>query len=418
MYAKTFEEMNNNLAKVFEKLAAAGLKLKAKKCTLFAQTVEYLGHVVSEHGISTDPKKTEAIRKWPKPRNITELRSCLGFCSYYRKFVHSFAAIAKPLHSLTQKGNKFTWSEECQGAFEVLRDKLVKASMLAHPDFTKPFILDTDASDMAMGAVLSQVQDGDERVISYASRCSTKAECKYYVTRKELLAIVHFVKYFRHYLYGKPFLVRTDHSSLRWLMNKKDADGQLARWIETLSTYEIQIQHRPGRLHKNADALSRIPCRQCGNDYCSSNSEKTRAQVRAVFEQKETEDTSKMSILEMQEHDKDITLVKAWLESERRPVFDDVRSKGYFLRSLWCQWHRLTITDEILSNEDILQQVIPLPGRRSILRYCHDERTSGHLGVHKTLARVRQRYYWPGLQQDVRQYVTGCDTCTKRKKPK
>lgn len=129
VYAKTFEEMNNNLAKVFEKLAAAGLKLKAKKCTLFAQTVEYLGHVVSEHGISTDPKKTEAIRKWPKPRNITELRSFLGFCSYYRKFVHSFAAIAKPLHVLTQKGNKFTWSEECQSGFEVLRDKLVKAPM-------------------------------------------------------------------------------------------------------------------------------------------------------------------------------------------------------------------------------------------------------------------------------------------------
>lgn len=172
-------------------MAAAGLKLKAKKCTLFAQTVEYLGHVVSEHGISTDPKKTEAIRKWPKPRNITELRSFLGFCSYYRKFVHSFAAIAKPLHALTQKGNKFTWSEECQSAFEVLRDKLVKAPMLAHPDFTKPFILDTDASDMAMGAVLSQVQDGDERVISYASRCLTKAERKYCVTRKELLATVY-----------------------------------------------------------------------------------------------------------------------------------------------------------------------------------------------------------------------------------
>lgn len=109
------------------------LKLKAKKCTLFAHTVEYLGHVVLEHGISTDPKKTEAIRKWPKPRNITELMSFLGFCSYYRKCVHSCAAIAKPLHALTLKGNKFTWSEECQSAFKVLPDTLVKAPMLAHP---------------------------------------------------------------------------------------------------------------------------------------------------------------------------------------------------------------------------------------------------------------------------------------------
>lgn len=422
VYAKTFEEMNRNLSRVFEKLAAAGLKLKAKKCTLFAQSVEYLGHVVSEHGISTDPKKTEVIRKWPRPNNVTELRSFLGFCSYYRKFVPNFAVLAKPLHVLTQKGQGFLWSEECQEGFEILREKLTKAPMLSHPDFSKPFVLDTDASDVAIGAILSQVHGGEERVISYASRCLTKAERKYCVTRKELLAIVYFVKYFRHYLYGKPFLVRTDHSSLRWLLNKKDAEGQLARWIETLSTYEIQVQHRPGKLHRNADALSRIPCKQCGSDFCISKIAKTRAQLRAVFEEK---DTSSMTLLEIQEQDKDISVVKSWLENNKRPVFEDIRSKGYFLRSLWSQWNRLTLRNGIVcrcwtvleTNEELLQQVIPLFERRNILRHCHDDRTSGHLGVHKTLARVRQRYYWPGLQQDVRQYVTGCDTCTMRKSP-
>ena len=211
VYAKTFEEMNRNLSKVFDRLAAAGLKLKAKKCNIFAESVDYLGHVVLEKGISTDPKKTEVIRHWPQPRNVTELRSFLGFCSYYRKFVPNFASLAKPLHALTEQSRKFIWSE----SFEILRARLVKAPLLAHPDFSKAFILDTDASDTAIGAVLSQIHEGEERVISYASRCLTKAERKYCVTRKELLAIVNFVKQFRHYLYGKPFVVRTDHSSLK-----------------------------------------------------------------------------------------------------------------------------------------------------------------------------------------------------------
>ena len=113
----------------------------------------------------------------------------------------------------------------------------MKAPLLAHPDFSKAFILDTDASDTAIGAVLSQIHDGEERVITYTSRCLTKAERKYCVTRKELLAIVNFVKHFRHYLYGKPFVVRMDHSSLKWLLNKKDAEGQMARWVETQATY-------------------------------------------------------------------------------------------------------------------------------------------------------------------------------------
>ena len=238
-----------------------------------------------------------------------------------------------------------------------------------------------------------------------------------------MLAIVNFVKHFRHYLYGKPFVVRTDHSSLKWLLNKKDAEGQLARWVETLATYEIQIQHRPGKLHRNADALSRIQCKQCKNETCSSKSFSPKGQIRSLHEQKETE--SGMTIQEMQEKDKDISLVKSWLETNSRPEFDGIRGKGYFLRSLWSQWHRLILVKGIVcrqwtileTNETRLQQVIPLFGRRDILRYCHDDKTSGHLGVDKTLARVQQRYYWPGLQQDVRQYVTGCEICTRRKGP-
>ena len=157
------------LCKVFDRLANAGLKLKTKKCSLFCKSVEYLGHIISEKGFTTDPRKIGAIRDMSVPANVSELRSFLGICSYYRKFVKDFASIAKPLHKQTEKSKSFVWSEDCQSAFEKLKATLTSAPILAHPDFSKPFVLDTDASNFAMGAVLSQVHDGKERVIAYAS---------------------------------------------------------------------------------------------------------------------------------------------------------------------------------------------------------------------------------------------------------
>ena len=265
VFAKSFEEMLDNLAKVFDRLRTAGLKLKPRKCKLFATKVEYLGHVVSERGIETDPKKIEIVENWPKPSSVTEVRSFLGFCSYYRRFIEGFAAVAKPLHKLTEKNRTFVWSEECDEAFSKRKVCLTTAPILAHPDFTKPFILDTDASGTAIGAVLSQMHGDSEKVIAYASRSLTKSERRYCVTRKELLAVVNFTKYFKNYLYGKGFRVRTDQSSLRWLLNLKNPEGQLARWLEILSSYDMEIEHRAGAKHKNADSLSRLPCKQCSH---------------------------------------------------------------------------------------------------------------------------------------------------------
>ena len=151
VYGKDFNQMVENLTKVFDRFSSAGLKLKPRKCTLFAKQVEYLGHVVSEKGISTDPKKTEVIKTWPE---TTEVRSFVGFCSYYRRFLQNFADIAKPLHKLTQKGKTFLWTKECQQSFDTLKSRLTSTPILAHPDFTLPFILDTDASSNCIGAVL------------------------------------------------------------------------------------------------------------------------------------------------------------------------------------------------------------------------------------------------------------------------
>ena len=176
------------------------------------------------------------------------------------------AQITRPLHRLTEKTASFQWTKECQDSFDTLRNKLVSAPVLTFPDYSKQFILDTDASDTGIGGVLSQVQDGEERVVAYASRSLSKAERRYCVTHIELLAVVHFTKNFRPYLLGHHFLLRTDHGSLMWLQNFKEPEGQLARWLEKLQEFDFEIVHRRGRKHTNADALSRLPCVQCGRD--------------------------------------------------------------------------------------------------------------------------------------------------------
>ena len=418
---RTFEDMIKNLDQVLQKLHDAGLKLKPRKCQLFAKQVEFLGHVISNCGIQTDPKKTNVVRDWPQPTKLHDVRSFIGFCSYYRRFIPKFAELAKPLHKLTEKGQKFVWTNECNIAFEKLKSKMVESPILAHPDFSKPFILDTDASDQAIGAVLSQNINGHERVIAYASRTLSRPERRYCVTRKELLALVHFVKYFRHYLYGKSFTVRTDHGSLRWLMQFKNPEGQIARWLEILSSYDMKIEHRAGKSHKNADGLSRIPCNQCGKE-STSQAETSSSRINRIAED---ENVELKEIKVLQEEDDEILLVKSWIKAGERPEHSKIADGSYFLKSLWSQWPRLELKNDIVVRKwDVLgtdivlwQAVIPMGYRREVLRYAHDIKASGHLGVKKTLSKIRQKYYWPGLQNDVRTYIAGCEKCCKRKEP-
>ena len=183
-------------------------------------------------------------------------------CFYYRRFIQGFANIARPLHKLTEKNHKYDWNVDCQTAFDSLKAKLCEAPILAYPNFEYDFILDTDASNFGIGAVISQKIDEKEHVIAYASRSLSKPERRYCVTRRELLAVVHFVKHFKQFLLGRKFLLRTDHAAIRWLFNFKEPQGQVACWIEVLNMYDFDIHHRPGKLHGNA--LSRIPCKQCG----------------------------------------------------------------------------------------------------------------------------------------------------------
>ena len=184
---------------------------------------------MSADGVRTDPKKIETIVEWPTPPTVRDVRSFLGLCSYYRRFKKNFATIAKPLHSSTEKGVPFDWSVECGDAFKELKRALTEAPILNYPIEDGDFVIDTDASNVGLGGVLSQIQNGQETVISYFSRCLSKCERSYCVTRKELLAVVATVKQFHHYLYGRKFLVRSDHGALQWIMNFKKPEGQVAR---------------------------------------------------------------------------------------------------------------------------------------------------------------------------------------------
>ena len=205
--------------------------------------VRFLGHVVSAKGVATDPEKVRAVSDWPCPTTVKEVRSFLGLAGYYRRFVKDFATVARPLNSLLEKDSEFRWGKAEESAFVALKTALSTAPVLSFPDFELPFIVDTDASDFGLGAVLSQVdpESGLEKVVYFASRTLNKPEKRYSTTRKEMLAVVWALKTFRVYLLGRQFRLRTDHSSLVWLRNFKEPQGQVARWLEALSEYDFGV---------------------------------------------------------------------------------------------------------------------------------------------------------------------------------
>ena len=231
--SSTFEQHLERLSAVFGRLRSANLKLKPSKCKLFQLKVKFLGSVVSAKGIEPDPDKLAAISDWPVPSNLTELRAFVGLASYYRRHVEGFSDIAKPLSELTKKNQPFIWGPEQQTAFKTLKDRLMKYPVLAPPLPEGKYIIDTDASDFAMGAVLQQEQHGTVRVIAYASKTFDAAERQYCTTRKELAAVIYALKEFRHYvLGGVHFLLRTDHGALTSLFRTPVPIQQQARYLK------------------------------------------------------------------------------------------------------------------------------------------------------------------------------------------
>ncbi|GAA6081704.1 uncharacterized protein LOC111855352, partial, partial [Tachysurus ichikawai] len=292
VFSDTLEEHERRLLHVLGSLRDCGLKLSLEKCKFFQQSVKYLGHIVSENGVETDPQKVEAIKTWPNPRNLKELRSFLGFSGYYRRFVKDYAKLVKPLNELTvgyppllrcrkvQSKEKTyldpkepfggRWTADCQRSFETLITKLTEAPVLGFADPGLPYVLHTDASTTGLGAALYQEQEGVLRVIAYASRGLSRSKAQYPAHKLEFFALKCAVTdKFCDYLYGSSFKVITDSNPLTYVLTSAKLDATSYRWLSALSTFSFTLQYHPGKSNLDAEALSRRPHGDLVNDSLS-----------------------------------------------------------------------------------------------------------------------------------------------------
>ena len=424
IYSKTEQEGLELLEKVFQRLGEAKLKLSPKKCRLFKTKTSFLGHVVSVEGVHTDPSKIKDLQDWPRPKCVTDVNSFLGFCAYYRRYVEGFAEIAAPLYRLKEKKRSFVWTTDCEEAFQKLKEHLTTAPILAYPDVDLPFVLDTDASNEGIGAVLSQVCNGQERVIGYYSKRLDKCQRRYCTTRRELLAMVKSIAHFRPYLYGRHFTLRADHSSLQWLINFRDPEGQWARWLQQLQQYDFVILHRPGRSHGNADGLSRRPCdckaclRQMEREQ-STTSENPCAVNVIRFKG--------LDLAAAQREDPALKPIIDWKEAgQPRPAWEDIAAMSPLTKAYWADWDALELADGLLcrrweeadGRRHHQLPIVPNALQEEVLLQLHDNPMSGHFGRAKTFQRVRDRFYWKGCRNDVNNWCKRCDICSARKGPK
>ena len=425
VYASSPEQLLERLDAVLGRLQRFGLKAKPSKCVFFKSPIEFLGHLVSEDGIEPLPSKLDTIRDWPTPHCLRDVRAFYGLASYYRKFVRDFAAIAEPLSRLTKKNAPFQWTEETQQSFDRLKRALVEAGTLAFPYPDIPCILDTDASDVAMGAVLSQVIDGVERPIAFFSRVLNGAQRNYCPTRRELLAVVAALQHFRHYLLGAHVILRTDHHSLKWLRTFKRPEGILARWIETLAEYDYTIEHRPGRLHCNADAVSRQTCKQCWGkiapshwiDECERSDDLTGPlSIRAL---RILPELTEADVACLQAEDTELGDAYRVLHDRLDLSPDELRSFPLESRQLLSMRPQVRLEKGVLvkADDDRTRLVVPSTLRRRLFDQTHAGPTAAHLGARKTAGQLKESYFWNGLRTNVAEWCRQCSQCSRSKGP-
>ena len=395
-----------HLTQIFERLRAANIKLKLRKCEFAKASVNFLGHTVTRDGVHVDMSKVEKLQNMPVPATPTHVKSFLGLAQFYGRFVPDFAQIAHPLHTLLKKYNQWSWTPQCQQAFELLKAKLSAAPVLKHPDFTpgKPFILCTDASDYAVGAVLAQLdEDNFERPIAFASRTLQASERNYSVTDKEGLALVWSVKHFRPYIFNRKIIVYTDHIALRWLMITPQPSGRLSRWAMTLQEYDIEIKFRRGNNNSVADCLSRLV---------------GEANVVATVEPSSEGDKPEVldnMIRHLQRDDAELADLIEYLESGNLPT-DETLSRKIVTES--CYY---TLIDGLLyyvNSKLTLSELLVIPQklRIEILQAFHDDVTAAHFGFQRTYDKIRRRYFWRNMYGDIKRYCKQCLSCATQKR--
>jgi hypothetical protein len=259
VYSKNEDEHTEHLHIVLQRLRDHCLYAKLSKCDFWLREIKFLGHTISQDGISVDPEKVQEVMNWKPPTTVRQIRSFLGLAGYYQRFIPDFSRIAKPLTELLKKGVKYEWSHKCEDAFHTLRQQLTTAPVLAQPDNTKPFEVYCDASGTGLGCVLMQ----DNRVIAYASQALRPHEQKYPTHDLELADVVHALKIWRHYLMGAHCNIYTDNKSLKYIFTQADLNMRQRRWLELIKDYDLEVHYHPGKANVVADALSRKPQCNC-----------------------------------------------------------------------------------------------------------------------------------------------------------
>ncbi|KAM7520835.1 hypothetical protein LguiB_019797 [Lonicera macranthoides] len=267
VYSESMEEHEEHLKKVFERLRKHELYLKLSKCSFAQKRIKFLGHIIEQGRVQMDPTKVQVIQDWQVPTNVSELRSFLGLANYYRKLVKDYSSIAMPLTELLKKLNVWDWSVGCQAAFSSLKKAMSEDSVLALPDVTKPFEVYTDALDVALGGVLMQ----ESHPVAYESRKLNDTERRYSAHEKELLAVVHCLRLWRHYLLGSRFLVKTDNTAVSHFLIQPKLSSKQARWQELLAEFNFWLKYKAGSTNKVADALShRVVFEQQANAFLNA----------------------------------------------------------------------------------------------------------------------------------------------------
>lgn len=375
----TFEKHVEILREIARRLKSAKLSINIKKSKFCVSELKYLGYIVSTEGITTDPGKVDCVVNYPAPKTIREVRRFLGLASWYRRFIHNFSTIVAPISELLKNKARFVWTPDADKAFVSLKNALVSAPILSNPDFSLPFTIQTDASDLGIGAVLTQAHLEGEKVVAFMSQKLTTCQRKYSATERECFAVLCAIEKFRPYIDGVHFDVITDHASLVWLKNLKDPTGRLSRWALRMQQFDFTLSHRKGKLNVVPDALSRI-----------LNTEES--MLIDIGEKVSDFENLKQKLEENPTFNPDFRL-------ENNKIFKHVKNRS---GSNW-------------------RLVVPENKQKDILKICHDH--NAHLGFFKTYRRISETMYWPNLHRDVKTYIQNCDVCkasktvTKRMQP-